>query len=60
MSQPQNRNPLIKADAASTIDAISQYVEWLCIQKAQDTDAHPGESLQLEVLREAVAGLKAV
>lgn len=60
MSQSQNRNPLIKDDRASTIDAISQYVEWLCIQKAQDTGAHPGEVLQLEVLREAVEGLKAV
>lgn len=60
MSQPQNRNPLIKDDCASTIDAISQYIEWLCIQKAQDAEAHPGEVLQLEVLREAVGVLKAV
>ena len=56
----QSANPLIKDDKPSTIDAISHYVELLCIQKAQDTDAHPGEALQLEVLRQAVLSLKVV
>lgn len=60
MSQPQKRNPLIKDDRASTIDAISHYIEWLCIQKANDAEAHPGEVLQLEVLREAVGVLNTV
>lgn len=54
------QNPLIKDDAASTIDAISQYVEWLCLQKAQDTESHPGEALQLLVLDGAVKHLKGV
>jgi len=53
-------NPLIKSDPASTIDAINQYLAWLCIQKASDDQAHPGEALQLETLRQAVASLKIV
>ena len=57
MTQPHPVNPLIKHDRASTIDAINQYVEWLCIQKANDSEAHPGEALQLEVLRQAVCAL---
>jgi hypothetical protein len=53
-------NPLIKSDQASTIDAINQYVAWLCIQKANDDQAHPGEALQLETLRQALVSLKVV
>lgn len=53
-------NPLIKSDVASTIDAINQYVEWLCIQKANDEQAHLGEVLQLETLRQALVSLKHV
>ena len=60
MSQPPSANPLIKSDQASTIDAINQYVEWLCIQKANDDTAHAGEALQLETLRQAVVSLKNV
>ena len=57
MSTTPSANPLIKSDQASTIDAINQYVEWLCIQKANDDTAHPGEALQLETVRQAVASL---
>lgn len=53
-------NPLIKSDVASTIDAINQYVAWLCIQKGNDEQAHPGEALQLETLRQALVSLKVV
>ena len=60
MSHPHPVNPLIKNDQASTIDAISQFVEYMCIQKANDDQAHPGEALQLEVLRQAVLSLKIV
>lgn len=60
MSTTPSANPLIKSDQASTIDAINQYVEWLCIQKANDDTAHPGEALQLETLRQAVVSLKSV
>ena len=60
MSNTPSVNPLIKSDQASTIDAINQYVAWLCIQKANDDQAHPGESLQLETLRQALASLKIV
>lgn len=60
MSNTASVNPLIKSDQASTIDAINQYVAWLCIQKANDDTAHPGEALQLETLRQAVVSLKVV
>ena len=60
MSNTASVNPLIKSDQASTIDAINQYVAWLCIQKANDDTAHPGEALQLETLRQAVISLKVV
>ena len=53
-------NPLIKNDQASTIDAINHYVEWLCIQKANEDGAHPGEALQLETLRQALVSLRVV
>ena len=60
MSNTPSANRLIKSDPASTIDAINQYVAWLCIQKANDDTAHPGEALQLETLRQAVVSLKDV
>lgn len=60
MSNTASVNPLIKSDQASTIDAINQYVAWLCIQKSNDDTAHPGEALQLETLRQAVVSLKVV
>lgn len=60
MSSTQTANPLIKNDQPTTIDAIKQYVDWLCIQKANDSEAHPGESLQLEVLRQALATIVCV
>lgn len=60
MSNTASVNPLIKSDQASTIDAVNQYVAWLCIQKANDDTAHPGEALQLETLRQAVASLRVV
>lgn len=60
MSNTASVNPLIKSDQASTIDAIYQYVAWLCIQKANDDTAHPGEALQLETLRQAVVSLRVV
>jgi len=60
MSQAESANPLIKDDPASTIDAINHYVAWMCIQKANDDTAHPGEALQLETLRQAVVSLKVV
>jgi hypothetical protein len=60
MSQPHSANPLIKNDQASTIDAINAFVEWLCIQKANDDTAHRGEALQLEMLRQALVSLKVV
>lgn len=60
MSNTASVNPLIKSDQASTIDAINQYVAWLCIQKANDDTAHPGEALQLETLRQALVSLKVV
>ena len=60
MSNTPSVNPLIKSDQASTIDAINQYVAWLCIQKGNDDTAHPGEALQLETLRQAVVSLKVV
>lgn len=60
MSNTPSVNPLIKSDQASTIDAINQYVAWLCIQKANDDTAHPGEALQLETLRQAIVSLKVV
>jgi hypothetical protein len=50
-------NPLIKNNQASTIAAINEFVEWLCIQKANDTESHPGEGHQLEVLRVALVSL---
>ena len=53
-------NPLIKSDQGSTIDAINQYLAWLCIQKGNDDTAHPGEVLQLETVRQAVASLLSV
>jgi hypothetical protein len=52
-----NANPLIKNNQASTIGAISEYVDWLCIQKANDSEAHPGEWLQLETVRVALKTL---
>ncbi len=60
MMHPQPANPLIKDDRASTIDAISQFAEFICIQKANDDQAHPGEVLQLEVLCQAIVTLKTV
>lgn len=60
MPNTPSANPLIKSDQGSTIDAINEYVAWLCIQKANDDLAHPGEVLQLEILRQALASLKAV
>lgn len=60
MSDPHPVNPLIKNDQASTIDAIYHFVEFMCIQKANDEQAHPGESLQLEMLRQAVVSLRSV
>ena len=60
MSNTASVNPLIKSDVASTIDAINQYVAWLCIQKGNDEQAHPGEALQLETLRQALVSLKVV
>lgn len=60
MSDPHPVNPLIKNDQASTIDAIYQFIEYMCIQKANDEQSHPGEVLQLEVLRQAVMSLKIV
>ena len=58
MSKAPFQNPLIKEDRESTIAEITQYAEWLYIQKTQDADAHRGEVLQLDVLRQAVASLK--
>lgn len=60
MSDTPSANPLIKSDQASTIDAINQYVSWLCIQKGNDAEAHPGEALQLETLRQAIVSLRKV
>lgn len=60
MSNTPTANPLIKNDQATTIDAINAYVAWLCIQKANDDNAHPGEVLQLETLRQAIVSLKKV
>ena len=60
MSDTPSVNPLIKSDQASTIDAIHQYLAWMCIQKGNDSEAHPGEWLQLETVRQAVASLKTV
>jgi hypothetical protein len=60
MSDTPSVNPLIKCDQASTIDAIIQYVAWMCIQKGNDDTAHPGETLQLETLRQALVSLKKV
>lgn len=60
MSDTPSANPLIKSDQASTIDAINQYVAWLCIQKGNDDTSHPGEALQLEMLRQALVSLKKV
>lgn len=54
---PSSANPLIKNNQASTIAAINEYVEWICIQKASDTESHPGEGHQLEVLRVALLSL---
>lgn len=54
---PTSSNPLIKNNQASTIAAISDYVDWLCIQKANDNDTHPGEFLQLETVRVALKTL---
>lgn len=60
MPNTPSANPLIKSDQGSTIDAINQYLEWICIQKANDESAHPGEALQLETLRQALVSLKVV
>lgn len=60
MPNTPSPNPLIKSDQGSTIDAINQYLAWLCIQKANDDTAHPGELLQLETVRQAVAYLSSV
>ena len=60
MPNTPSANPLIKSDQGSTIDAINQYLAWMCIQKANDEMAHPGEALQLETLRQAVVSLKTV
>lgn len=60
MSDTPSANPLIKTDQASTIDAIHQYLTWLCIQKGNDDTAHPGEALQLETLRQAIVSLMKV
>jgi hypothetical protein len=60
MSNTPSANPLIKSDQASTIDAINHYIELLCIQKANDDTAHPGEALQLETLRQAIVSLRKV
>lgn len=60
MPNTPSANPLIKSDQGSTIDAINQYLAWMCIQKANDEQAHPGEALQLETLRQAVVSLKDV
>ncbi|MBC6626168.1 hypothetical protein [Pseudomonas sp.] len=60
MSNTPSANPLIKRDQASTIDAINCYIELLCIQKANDDMAHPGEALQLEMLRQAIVSLRKV
>ncbi|MDQ0982684.1 hypothetical protein [Pseudomonas synxantha] len=60
MSNTPSANPLIKTDQASTIDAINYYIELLCIQKANDDTAHPGEALQLETLRQAIVSLRKV
>ena len=57
MPNTPSPNPLIKSDQGSTIDAINQYLAWLCIQKGNDDTAHPGEALQLETERQAVASL---
>lgn len=57
MPNTPSPNPLIKSDQGSTIDAINQYLAWLCIQKGNDDTAHPGEALQLETVRQAVASL---
>lgn len=60
MPNTPSPNPLIKSDQGSTIDAINQYLAWLCIQKGNDDTAHPGEALQLETVRQAVASLLSV
>lgn len=60
MSDAPSVNPLIKSDQASTIDAINQYLAWMCIQKGNDPEAHAGELLHLETVRHAVASLKPV
>lgn len=60
MPNTPSANPLIKSDQGSTIDAINQYLAWMCIQKANDDMAHPGEVLQLETLRQAVVSLMVV
>jgi hypothetical protein len=60
MSNTPSPNPLIKSDQASTIDAINQYLAWMCIQKGNDPEAHAGEWLQLETVRQAVVSLKKV
>jgi hypothetical protein len=60
MSDAPSVNPLIKSDQASTIDAIIQSLTWMCIQKGNDPEAHPGEWLHLETVRQAVVSLKDV
>jgi hypothetical protein len=49
-----SNNPLLKNDLRSTIEAAYFYCEYLCILKSGDEQAHVGEWLQLETLRQAL------
>lgn len=60
MSQPENANPLIHDDQASTIDAICKHLEWMVIQKGLDAEAHPGEVYQLRTVLAAARAARRV
>lgn len=58
MSHPENANPLIHPDQASTIDAICNHLEWMVIQKSLDAEAHPGEIFQLRTVLAAACAAR--
>lgn len=53
-----SNNPLLKHDVRSTIEAAYFFCEHLCIQKSHDQEAHVGEWMQLEILRQALLSVR--
>ncbi|MNJ54737.1 hypothetical protein D3C77_501930 [compost metagenome] len=54
----QNGNPLIGVNKGDTIEGTHKFVEWMCLSADGDDVTHPGMTVALRLVLEALASLK--